>query len=381
MTNAKENKSIPQIRLQDLEDVARGAAFLGAGGGGDPYLGRLIAQHAFETYGAPKFISADELDDDAPVYIAAMMGAPSVMVEKITGVDEIETALRALEQHLGRKAAAIMPAEIGGINAMLPLAVAAKRGLPVVDADGMGRAFPELQMITFAVYGIPTSPLAVANEHGEYHVIKARGNKESENAARQIVIQMGASVGMSCYPMVGVDVKRTAVHGTVSLALGIGRAIAKGRKKGNPFDALADYLQSTQYYNECSVLFIGKVIDLERKIEAGFTVGKCVIAQESSSDKTLEIVFQNEHLRAASDGQTQCIVPDLICILDAESAEPITTETLRYGQRVTVMGVSCAPTMRTPEALDVFGPRAFGFDEDFVPIEDLIAVNQKNQNS
>jgi hypothetical protein len=47
----------------------------------------------------------------------------------------------------------------------------------------------------------------------------------------------------------------------------------------------------------------------------------------------------------------------------------MTTETLRYGQHVKVISVSCA-IMRTPEALAVFGPRKFGVDEDFQPIED-----------
>ena len=60
------------------------------------------------------------------------------------------------------------------------------------------------------------------------------------------------------------------------------------------------------------------------------------------------------------------MVPDLICILDSETAEPITTEELRYGQRVKVMAVTVPPIMRTPEALKVWGPRTFGFDVDYV---------------
>ena len=87
----------------------------------------------------------------------------------------------------------------------------------------------------------------------------------------------------------------------------------------------------------------------------------------------MEIIFQNENLIAKVDGVTKAIVPDLVCVVDRESGEPVTTETLRYGQRVKVLGVSCAPIMRTPKALDVFGPRNFGFDEDFVPIEDISA--------
>ena len=59
--------------------------------------------------------------------------------------------------------------------------------------------------------------------------------------------------------------------------------------------------------------------------------------------------------------------PDLIAILDAESAEPLTAEMLAYGQRVRVIGYSAAPIMRRPECLKVFGPRQFGIDEMTIP--------------
>jgi DUF917 family protein len=67
----------------------------------------------------------------------------------------------------------------------------------------------------------------------------------------------------------------------------------------------------------------------------------------------------------------RAIVPDLICVLDRETAEPITTERLRYGQRVTVMAVAVPEIMRTPAALALFGPGAFGFSEPYQPLETM----------
>ena len=49
-------------------------------------------------------------------------------------------------QAVGKEAYAIVPGEIGGGNGLEALVVAADMGLPVVDADFMGRAFPELQV-------------------------------------------------------------------------------------------------------------------------------------------------------------------------------------------------------------------------------------------
>src|SRR5690606_17338048 len=144
---------VMQIALEDARDFARGAAFLGTGGGGDPYIGRLLLEQALRRSGPAQVIAADSLEDDALVMPIAGRGAPTVIVEKILGFAEGELALRTIEQRLGRKASAIMSAEIGGLNALYPVAIAAHLGLPVVDADGMGRAFPELQMVSFNIYG------------------------------------------------------------------------------------------------------------------------------------------------------------------------------------------------------------------------------------
>ena len=35
-----------KIGLHEIEDIALGAALLGAGGGGDPYIGKLVAMSA-----------------------------------------------------------------------------------------------------------------------------------------------------------------------------------------------------------------------------------------------------------------------------------------------------------------------------------------------
>jgi hypothetical protein len=117
-------------------------------------------------------------------------------------------------------------------------------------------------------------------------------------------------------------------------------------------------------------VFEGKVVDVFRRTTEGFAKGNALI-ESTNGGGTLELRFQNEHLIALDDGRVRGIVPDLICVLEAETAEPITTEGIRYGQRVKVMVVSTPAMMRTRAALEVFGPRAFGLDYEFTPIEEL----------
>lgn len=365
------NEKGMRLGVDDLEDLGRGAAFLGAGGGGDPYVGRLMAKHAIEKFGMPEIIEPDDLDDDATVLTAAMLGAPTVLVEKAASGEDIDLSVTRLSEVLGKKPDAISPIEIGGLNSMIPIVAAARAGLPLVNCDGMGRAFPEIQMVTYNVYGVSATPAVVADEHLETVVVEASEAKRAEDIIRAVAIQMGLSVMISCYPLTGKLIKDYAVKGTLTLALELGRAIADGRRTGDPVEAMVRYLRSTEYYNRCKVLFDGKIVDLRRETAKGFSVGHCELEEISGSGRKMEVTFQNENLVARLNGETVAIVPDLISFVDRETAQPITVENLKYGQRLKVVAASAAPIMRRPESLEVFGPHAFGIDEPFRRLEDI----------
>ncbi|MFE0148415.1 DUF917 domain-containing protein [Nonomuraea sp. NPDC059007] len=356
---------------QGLHDLAEGAAVLGTGGGGDPYIGRLLVEKEMAAGRTVHIIGADELPDGALVLPSSMMGAPTVFVEKLPSGDGNAAAFRALERHLGRTAHAVMPTECGGLNSMIPLMLAAQLGLPVVDADGMGRAFPELQMQTFGVLGVSGSPMAIASDHGDTAIITAGDNKRMEQLARALTIQMGGASYISDYPMDTAEVRRTSVHGTLTLCRRIGETLREARAThADPFDALTKMLAGT-IYSLGTVLFHGKVVDVERRTVDGFARGTARLEATGDPGDVLEITFQNEHLVARRNGTMVAIVPDLICTLNTESGAPIPTESLAYGQRLTVYGISTPPIMRSPEALACFGPAGFGLPDPYVPLEDL----------
>jgi DUF917 family protein len=75
--------------------------------------------------------------------------------------------------------------------------------------------------------------------------------------------------------------------------------------------------------------------------------------------------FQNEWIVAWLDEQPLAMSPDLICVLDSVSGEAIGTETIRYGQRVTVIALPPPTIFLSPRGLHFVGPRAFGYDIDF----------------
>ena len=83
-----------KLTQENLKDLADGAAFLATGGGGDPYLGRLLAQHAVAEFGMPEVIPASALGDDDAVFTSAMFGAPTVLVEKVASGEDIDLSIR-----------------------------------------------------------------------------------------------------------------------------------------------------------------------------------------------------------------------------------------------------------------------------------------------
>ena len=109
-----------------------------------------------------------------------------------------------------------------------------------------------------------------------------------------------------------------------------------------------------------------------RETKHGFTVSRVMLDGIENSSGRCEVTFRNEFLIAKQNGRVVATVPDLICCLDRETAEPFTAESLKYGNRVKVVGVAAAPVMRTPEALEIFEPRVIKMEEDFTPLEELV---------
>lgn len=360
------------IGEQEIEDLAMGAALLASGGGGDPTLGKLMALKAIREYGPIKMVDPTELPEDAFIIPTAMMGAPTIMMEKIPNGDETLKAMRLLEEVHGKKALATMSIECGGLNSTLPFVVAAKANIAVVDADGMGRAFPELHMETFNIYGIQGTPMALFNERGDHCLLKTLDNRMLEHISRGIAVRMGGVAHIAEYAMSGADVKRTAIPNTMSLCIELGKTIRDANN--NKKDTIQAIKKATRQsiYGEALVLFKGKITDVERQSGDGFVRGHALVEGfAENKDMTLQILFQNENLIAKINGKVAATVPDLITFLDFETGIPLTTEGLRYGFRVICLGIPCPPIMRSEEALRVWGPRCFGLDYDFIPIEQI----------
>ncbi len=361
-----------RISLSDIPALAIGAGVLGTGGGGNTYLGSLwLRKELTERQTACRLITVDEVPDDAYVCAIGGMGAPTVGIEKLPAGNEFALAVQSLEQHMGIRFHALLCGEIGGSNALRPLVTALQLDLPVVDGDGMGRAFPELQMDTFAIGGLSLSPMALADEHNNVAIFHhVDSPKRAEQYGRAVTIEMGGRAALAMPLMTGTEMRRTLIAGTYTLAQKIGDTVLAARAhNAEPATAVADLCQGR-------VLFRGKITDVERKTVQGFARGRIELVgfgETVGAPETFEVVFQNENLIAWHNGEVVCTVPDLICVLNLEDGEPIGTEMLRYGLRVAILGLPAPKELKTAAALAVVGPAAFGYPEvPFQPLPGLL---------
>lgn len=348
-----------QITQSDLDDLAVGVAILGSGGGGDPSYRRMIAKQQLEKGGPINLLKFSELDSNSIVAPIGFMGAPLVSIERMPSTRQFLSIIPAVEKVYGRKIDALIATEIGGGNAFTPLIVAGKMGIPVVDADTIGRAFPELQHSTCNLFGISASPAVLTDIHGNTRVIIANDAFQIEQQCRLATVEMGSSALLCFYIMNCHEAKKATIPDSFSHGFAIGRSIRQAKESGaNPIEALLEYSKGVW-------LDSGTIIDIEQSISKGFLQGNVLVKTETG---IIKISYQNEYLVAFRDETPIISTPDIIAILEIETSTPITSESLAYGLRVAILGLPSPSIWQTEKGLELVGPRSFGYKFDYKPI-------------
>ena len=350
-----------KVTETDLELLATGAWILGAGGGGDPYHSLLAMKRLYSEGISTSLLDPDDLADNARIAVVSSMGAPLVSEERLTDPKVAARAVQMMEEYVGHGFDAVMSLEIGGSNALQPFMVAAFTGLPVLDADTMGRAYPEAQMSSFAIGDLRPYPLTLADPRGvETVVSKVPTWKWMERISRKVCTEVGSTAATCKAPRTGREVKEWGILRTVSQAIGIGVAVHAARQKKE------DPVQAVVECEDGKILFEGKIVEVNRRTTEGFLRGS-VKMEGLGGDKGhgMRLDFQNEFSVGWIDEQPRVMVPDIITVLDSTTGEAIGTEAIRYGQRVQILALRAPEIQTTEKGLQHVGPRAFGYDLDF----------------
>ena len=362
-----------EIRRKDVSALTLGSAVLGCGGGGNSYYGQLVAQRLLGADAAVQVIDVDEMPRDSLAITPAVVGAPLVALEKPPSMIALRAGLESVSAAIGkRQVTGFFAGEIGGLQCVFPLLLAAQAGLPLLDGDGMGRAFPELQMTTFSIYGTtPGLPHALSSDRGVLTFPSigqeppVRGEPPGirfERAVRKVCTDEGGLIYLTSV-FDQPSLSRTLVRGSISLALRIGRAAQTAREEAS------DPVAAIMTAGDGRELIVGKILDVERQFRAGHDWGTVRIdGVDEDRGRAAEIAFKNEYLIAKVNGEVVLTVPDLITLVETESGIPVSTDILRPGLRVTVVGLPASPLLKTPAALKSVGPGAFGYSLPYVSL-------------
>jgi hypothetical protein len=362
------------LNRQNLEDLIRGCAILGTGGGGSPVQGLRRIQDDLAADRTFKLVDLGEIPDAALIASPYMCG--SVNPEDTGAESEAELqcleAFEALQEYLGKTFFAAIATEIGGGNTAVALSVAARLGIPIVDADPAGRSVPELQHTTFYLEDVPIAPMAVATASGDRIIlVRVSDDFRAEAIVRSIAVVSDNRAGVTDHPTDGKTLRGSVIPGTLSRALAIGEAVRAARAAGD------DPVEAAVLAGEGYKLFTGVVNGADWKIEEGFTIGELnVSGRGQDGGHRYRIWYKNEHIIAWLDDVPDVTAPDLICVLDPETGEAITNPNCKEGVEIAVIGYPAPEKWRSKQGLELFGPRHFGYDLSYRPIEENSRLSQ-----
>lgn len=235
----------------------------------------------------------------------------------------------------------------------------------------MGRALPEAQMMSYPIGGVKPTPALAYDYAGNLATFETDTTETYERHIRAFSMAAGGMITAAEHAMTGRQLKDTVIPGTVSFSIELGRLLREKRGQAGTLLEPLQELFGRSIYGVCRLLYVGKVIDKTTRIIGGYDIGEATIADFEGQSENLLVNIKNEYLLARQGDKVRASVPDLITIVDYETGGPINAERLRYGQRVAVFATGCPDFYRTPQALKVVAPQCFGFDIDYVPLEDL----------
>ena len=347
----------------------------------DPGPSISLIKEAIQAGRKFKMISVDDFPDDGIVVAVQGIGGGGpweYVIErtKSQGLDVLSQSKRnnmvvdLLSEFVGKEVTAIIRSEAAEATATA-LLVAAERNIPILDAGITGRAVPEVQQSIPWISGIASIPTAIVTPWGDEIVIKnAIDEYRVEDLSRAIAVASGGDAVITMTPMNGEQIKYAALKNNLSEAIKYGKVTREAVESNNdPIDAL---LKASSGYK----LFQGLVTKSDEKGDRGFNwIDVEISGTDDFTGKTYEVFVKNENIIGWLDGEIDAMSPDYIYNLDPKTGESIVSKagigSYPIGKEVVLIGLPSADQWRSDMGIKLMGPKHFGFDFDFTPIEEL----------
>lgn len=355
-----------EITEKDMRNIIWGATLMGGGGGGSISSGNLLLDKFKESHPGTELLvhmyDPGDMEDGAYASATAGMGAPAAIV----GTDFSQYAanasalLKEIAARAGKKLMYNIPVELGGFSTAFPFLLSLQskvsgEEMPVVDADGAGRAVPALETLLLNVNGCATSPIALANDKNDRISVELADPHNAalaEKIGRDICAEFGNMVGISGWLVSKSEIEHKICTGTISLCKNIGKFMHYAEY---PKDLLFEGLEETGLV-QTKVICKGKVIDIKTETHGGFDFGTLTVQSEAYPDHVYRIKFQNENLLlqkkvGEEKYEDMMTVPDLTCMYcidpagtpGVEERMPLSNADAKVGMKIAVGVIKVDP--------------------------------------
>lgn len=346
---------------------ALGGTFIGSGGGGNLAHLKSILESVL-TKREITLLELHQLPDDCLVAAIGSMGSPELMEENPPDGTEGLKAIALLEKALHRKVDALYTLEGAGVNHLYPLIVSAKSGLPILNGDGMGRAFPELQMSTPHIYGRRGTPFVLISRWGFEQVFEQEDNYQLELKTRKALAEKSGTGYFAGFALTGRQAKECLIPGLYTLCREIGEALSI-QNYDRVLPVLSKITQNS-LYGKAVELFIGRVTEIEQ-IDTLNVRTFVFQGTKHYTHQKLSVHCQNENVIAYRNEQVAAMVPDLISFLSYPTCLPLNNNEIGKGMEIAILGIPSPNILRTRKALSIIGPQIFGYKMEYQSLEQL----------
>ena len=365
---------------QEIQDFVRGCTFMGTGGGGDPRDGIAWLKATRDEGKEIAWVNHTEIQDDVWTVCPFLMGSIAPLTEETKkkmqrfgltkdAYKSIQAeSVRLLEEYMDVKVGAIVAIELGGSNTAGAVAAASRLGIPAVDGDYTGRAIPEIPQTTPYLNDLPLWPISSVDKYGNLAVIKeSTGYEMAERIGKFIAAASFSLVAQAGFLFKGSDMKRVVIPGTLTKCLKIGRSIRELREAGR--DPVREIIKELDGW----LLFEGEVSKKECEDKEGYYWGTHTITgRDDFKQAEFKIWFKNENHVSWLNGKPYVASPDMLIVVNRETGEPLANFDIAEGQHVAVIGLRAVGQFRSRKGIDILGPRHFGYEIDYTPIETLV---------
>lgn len=299
-----------------------------------------------------QLLSVDELHVDDLVVTVGFVNSGLPLSELRPCGDEFITSIRLIEAAIGAQVKGIMPLAAANINGIVPVLAAMQIGVPIVDADPMGRVFPLVHQNVFTLDQLPVGMIAATGATGESAVLQVTRPRRAERLVRALATEFGGWSATALFPMRAADVQEHAILGSMSRMIRIGEILQSSQTVVEKQLAL----KSSEGVFRVIRAQVSDVRGMSRPAVPG-QPGRpaSVILVEEGQGRIVQIEIQNELLMVLVDGVIVSVMPDIITLLEPVAGTVASLDDLWVGNTLDIVLMRGHDRWYEPDGLALVG--------------------------